>query len=96
MYSGKTSELIRRLERAEFAKQTMQVFKSHHDNRYSSTELGTHSGASFVAKTVPLSLSSELEKLIDDDSDIIAIDEVQFFDEGIVHGTKFNLRTRLI
>jgi len=84
MFSGKTSELIRRLERAKFANKRIQVFKSHHDVRYSISELRTHSGASVKAKAVPKSLSSELEELIDPTSEIIAIDEVQFFDEGIV------------
>ena len=84
MFSGKTSELIRRIERASFAKQEVQVFKSHYDIRYSKSELITHSGASIKATAVPKSLSGELEKLIDPRSEIIAIDEVQFFDEGIV------------
>lgn len=84
MFSGKTSELIRRLDRARIAKQKIQVFKSHHDIRYNKTELVTHSGASFPSISVPDSSSIQLRKMLDLTCDIIAIDEIQFFDDGIV------------
>jgi thymidine kinase len=84
MFSGKTSELIRRLDRARIANQKIQVFKSHHDIRYEKTGLVTHSGASFPANPVPESSSKVLRKMLDLTRAIIAIDEIQFFDEGIV------------
>jgi len=84
MFSGKTSELIRRLERAQFANLKIQAFKSHHDMRYGAKGLRTHSGASYPAISVPNSSSEDLRRLLDRSQDIIAIDEVQFFDDGIV------------
>lgn len=84
MYSGKTAELIRRLDRAGYANRNVQAFKSHFDTRYATHEFRTHSGASYPARTVPLSSGKELKKLIKPTTDIVAIDEVQFFDEEVV------------
>jgi thymidine kinase len=82
MFSGKSEELIRRVKRTQFAKQKAVVFKPRIDNRYSKEEVVSHNGSSFVAN--PIENSSEIFKYIDDDVDVIAIDEVQFFDEDIV------------
>lgn len=82
MFSGKSEELIRRVRRAEFAKQKIAVFKPKLDNRYSDQEVVSHNGASFIAK--PISHSIEILHHVEAEIDVIAIDEVQFFDEGIV------------
>ncbi|MFL6559704.1 MAG: thymidine kinase, partial [Bacillus sp. (in: firmicutes)] len=82
MFSGKSEELIRRVRRAQFAKQKIAVFKPKIDNRYSEQSVVSHNGSSFHAK--PIVHSIEILHHVEADMDIIAIDEVQFFDEGIV------------
>jgi thymidine kinase len=82
MFSGKSEELIRRVRRAQFAKQKIAVFKPKIDNRYSDQAVVSHNGASFIAK--PISHSIEILHHVEPEIDIVAIDEVQFFDEGIV------------
>lgn len=82
MFSGKSEELIRRVNRAQFAKQKAVVFKPALDNRYAEEAVVSHNGTSVIAK--PISHSTEIFKNLDDNLDIIAIDEVQFFDEEIV------------
>lgn len=82
MFSGKSEELIRRVKRAEFAKQKIAVFKPKLDNRYSDQAVVSHNGASFIAK--PISHSIEILHHVEAEIDVVAIDEVQFFDEGIV------------
>ncbi|EKN41119.1 thymidine kinase [Clostridium sporogenes] len=82
MYSGKTEELIRRIRRAEIAKQKVQVFKPEIDNRYSKQDVVSHAGDKI--QSVPVKSSKEiLEKLLDD-TDVIGIDEAQFFDDFLV------------
>ncbi|ACA56883.1 thymidine kinase [Clostridium botulinum] len=82
MYSGKTEELIRRIRRAEIAKQKVQVFKPEIDNRYSKQDVVSHAGDKI--QSVPVRSSKEiLEKLLDD-TDVIGIDEAQFFDDSLV------------
>ncbi|MEH7352191.1 thymidine kinase [Neobacillus drentensis] len=82
MFSGKSEELIRRVRRAQFAKQKIAVFKPKIDNRYSDQCVVSHNGSSFHA--TPISHSIEILHHVEADMDIIAIDEIQFFDEGIV------------
>ena len=82
MYSGKSEELIRRLKRAKIAKQNIVVFKPHIDDRYSKSDVVSHSGDSIEA--IPIEKSSDIYKIIDKDVQVVGIDEVQFFDEGIV------------
>ena len=82
MFSGKSEELIRRVKRAQFAKQKIAVFKPKIDNRYSDKAVVSHNGASFIAK--PISHSIEILHHVEAEIDVVAIDEVQFFDEGIV------------
>ncbi|TDT62370.1 thymidine kinase [Fonticella tunisiensis] len=82
MYSGKSEELIRRIKRAKIAKQRVQVFKPVIDDRYSKTDVVSHNGDKEEA--VCIGSSSEILQLIKADTDVIAIDEVQFFDMGIV------------
>ncbi len=82
MFSGKSEELIRRVRRAQFAKQKIAVFKPKIDNRYSDQAVVSHNGASFIAK--PISHSIEILHHVEPEIDVVAIDEIQFFDEGIV------------
>jgi thymidine kinase len=83
MYSGKSEELIRRIRRAKIAKQKIQVFKPEIDNRYSKEDVVSHCGDKEDA--IPVKVSNQIIELIDDDVQVIAIDEIQFFDENIVN-----------
>ncbi len=82
MFSGKSEELIRRVRRTQFAKQKAQVFKPAIDNRYSEESVVSHNGTSVLAYPVESSLAI-LERT-ESDTEVVAIDEVQFFDENIV------------
>ena len=82
MFSGKTEELIRRLRRAVIARQKIQVFKPAIDARYNASKVTSHSGADFEA--LPINNSSEILTHLRTDTTVIAVDEAQFFDEGIV------------
>ncbi len=81
MFSGKTEELIRRLRRAEIAKQRVAIFKPRIDQRYSSDHIVSHSDAKL--KSLVVSSSDEIEELAKD-AQVIGIDEGQFFDSGLV------------
>ena len=83
MFCGKTDELIRRLRRATIAKQKVQVFKPAIDVRYAVEKVTSHAGAQFDA--LPVESSSEILECLEDDVTVIAIDEAQFFDEGIIN-----------
>jgi thymidine kinase len=82
MFSGKTDEMIRRLRRATIARQKVQVFKPIIDNRYAVEQVRSHAGTAYEA--VPVSDSSQILPLIQQDTTVVAIDEAQFFDDGIV------------
>jgi thymidine kinase len=82
MFSGKTEELIRRVKRAQIAKQKVQIFKPAIDNRYHETEVVSHSAHSIEA--VPVNTSVELLQKVFDSTRVVAIDEVQFFDDNII------------
>jgi thymidine kinase len=82
MFSGKSEELIRRLRRASIAKQKVQVFKPKIDDRYSLDEIISHSGMSHVSK--PVMTAAEMMSLIEPDTQVVGIDEGQFFDIGLV------------
>lgn len=82
MFSGKTDELIRRLRRATIARQKVQVFKPTIDIRYAVEKVKSHAGSEFDA--VPVNRSEEIRPLIKADTTVVAIDEAQFFDAGIV------------
>jgi thymidine kinase len=82
MFSGKTEELIRRLRRAQFAKQKVQVFKPQIDNRYSLEDVASHSSQKFPS--IPVKSASEIMELLQDSTRIVGIDEGQFFDREIV------------
>ncbi len=81
MFSGKTEELIRRLVRAEIARQKVQVFKPALDDRYASDKISSHHGSYYEA--IVVSNAAGIAGLVKDDTDIVAIDEVQFFDWAI-------------
>ncbi len=82
MFSGKSEELIRRIRRSQFAKQKIAVFKPEIDDRYSEEAIVSHNGATVIAN--PVSHSNQINDFIKEEYDVIAIDEAQFFDEGIV------------
>lgn len=81
MFSGKTEELIRRLKRASFAKQRVEIFKPKIDTRYSEDEVVSHDKTSI--RSTPVESSGSI-LLMSNDVDVIGIDEAQFFDEGLV------------
>ncbi|AQQ55153.1 thymidine kinase [Planococcus lenghuensis] len=86
MFSGKSEELIRRIRRAQFAKQQIAVFKPRIDDRYSKEAVVSHNGSTVIAH--PISHSDEMWKYITDEFDVIAIDEAQFFDEAITENVQ--------
>ena len=81
MFSGKTEELIRRLKRAKFAKQRVEIFKPAIDTRYSQVDVVSHDSHS-IAST-PIEASASI-LLFTSEIDVVGIDEAQFFDNGLV------------
>ena len=81
MFSGKTEELIRRMKRAKFARQRVEIFKPAIDTRYDQQMVVSHDRNEIVS--TPVSHSSEI-LLRATDVDVVGVDEAQFFDEGIV------------
>jgi thymidine kinase len=82
MFSGKTEELIRLVRRAMHARKRVQVFKSALDTRCDTTLIRTHDGTSFTAMAV--ADSRQIEANLAADTQIVAIEEIQFLDEGVV------------
>jgi thymidine kinase len=82
MFSGKTEEMIRRLRRAVIARQEVQAFKPAIDQRYHVEKVTSHNGLHFEAQ--PVSVARDILERITPETDVVAIDEVQFFDEDIV------------
>ncbi|MBO7468150.1 MAG: thymidine kinase [Bacteroidaceae bacterium] len=81
MFSGKTEELIRRMKRAQFARQKVEIFKPAIDTRYSDDEVVSHD--SHAIPSTPLDSSASI-LLLSSDIEVVGIDEAQFFDEGLV------------
>lgn len=81
MFSGKTEELIRRLKRAQFARQRVEIFKPILDTRYHADEVVSHDRNAI--QSTPVENSSNL-LILADGMDVIGVDEAQFFDEGII------------
>ena len=81
MFSGKTEELIRRIRRAEIAKQRVKVFKPKIDNRYSEFSIVSHSEQSYPSEVIE-NAEEMLEKSFD--AEVIGIDEAQFFENNLV------------
>jgi thymidine kinase len=83
MFSGKSEELMRRVRRAVIARKRVQVFKSHLDDRYAGLfAVSSHDGRSLEA--IPVNTSAQIAGRIDPTAQVIAVDEVQFLDDGIV------------
>src|SRR5215208_4710034 len=82
MFSGKTEELIRRVRRALYAHRSAQVFKHTIDTRSENTEIRSHNGVPHEALAV--STSEELLGKVEETTNVVAIEEAQFFDEGII------------
>ena len=81
MFSGKSEELIRRLRRAQIARQRVQIFKPVFDDRYSDDEIVSHS--EMRIQSVKIGSSAELLRKVLDDTEVIGIDEAQFFDNDL-------------
>ena len=83
MFSGKSEELLRRVRRALIARRKVQVFKSHLDDRYGGVfQISSHDGTQIEAH--PVSSSVEVSQRISRDSHVVAVDEAQFLDHGIL------------
>ena len=82
MFSGKSEELIRRVTRSKIARVPVQVFKPRLDNRFAEAEIVSHSAMKVDA--LPVETSLDLLKAIADTTQVIGIDEGQFFDDGLV------------
>src|SRR5713101_4757168 len=83
MFSGKSEELVRRVRRAVIAKKRVQVFKSHLDARYAGLySVSTHDGGTVEAE--PVDSSEGVIRAVRSDTEVVAVDEVQFLDDGIV------------
>jgi thymidine kinase len=82
MFSGKSEELIRRLNRARIARQKVQVFKPVIDSRYSHEEIASHSGQTHLSN--PVRSTAEMMASIETDTQVVGIDEGQFFDMELV------------
>lgn len=83
MFSGKSEELIRRVRRATYANQQVQVFKPAIDNRYDDVAVVSHNGTSVMA--TPVDSSADILENLLPNVEIVGIDEAQFFDEDIVY-----------
>ena len=81
MFSGKTEELIRRLKRAKFARQKVEIFKPTIDNRYDEEKVISHDSNEIRSTPVPAAANIPI---LADDCDVVGIDEAQFFDDEIV------------
>ena len=77
MFSGKTEELIRRVKRALYGKQRVQVFKPRMDDRYDEAQIVSHSHLKVTS--TPIERAEEIFVRLRDDTQVVAIDEVQFF-----------------
>jgi thymidine kinase len=82
MFSGKSEELIRRLRRAQIAKRRVQVFKPSIDDRFHNTAIASHSEQTHHA--TPVDESWDIIRLLDDRTEVVGVDEAQFFDDDIV------------
>ena len=82
MFSGKSEELIRRVRRAQIARQKVQVFKPRIDDRYSKEEIASHSGLTHFSR--PVMTAAEMLEQIEPETQVVAIDEGQFFDMGLI------------
>jgi thymidine kinase len=82
MFSGKSEELIRRLRRAQIAKQRVQIFKPNIDSRFSDDHIVSHSDMKMKSQLV--GKAAEIPQLVDSRTQVVGIDEAQFFDLDLV------------
>jgi thymidine kinase len=82
MFSGKSEELIRRLRRAQIARQKVQIFKPSIDARYSETHIVSHSAMKI--ESVAVSTARDIVAALEPDTEVVGIDEGQFFDQELV------------
>jgi len=82
MFAGKTEELLRRVKRLEYAKKNIVVFKPSLDDRFAVNEVVSHNKNR--TKSVNISLAKDILNYIDSDTDVVAIDEIQFLDEDVI------------
>lgn len=82
MFSGKTEELIRRVRRAQIARQTVQVFKPSIDTRFAEKKVTSHDGKGYEAH--PCLSSAEVAACVLSETTVVGIDEAQFFDHGLI------------
>jgi thymidine kinase len=82
MFSGKSEELIRRIKRAQIAKLRVQVFKPSLDNRFDAYDVVSHSG--FTIRALPVIHPAEILEHLEPDTQVVAIDEVQFFTDEVI------------
>ena len=82
MFSGKSEELIRRIRRAEIARQKVQIFKPRVDSRYADDHIVSHSDMKMPSLVV--GSAGEILERLDDTTEVVGIDEGQFFDAGLV------------
>jgi len=82
MFAGKSEELIRRIRTLKYANKNIICFKPSIDDRYSETAIASHAGGRY--KAYPIQKAEDMDKFVNDDTDVIAIDEVQFFGPEII------------
>ncbi len=82
MFSGKTEELIKRIHRAQYAKQKIKVFKPSIDNRYEEEYIVSHS--QMKIESIKIETAEEIMLHIDEDTEVVAVDEVQFINDKII------------
>ncbi|MEJ2151293.1 MAG: hypothetical protein P8Z40_17795 [Chloroflexota bacterium] len=82
MFSGKSEELIRRVRRAQIARQAVQIFKPSLDDRYGADSVNSHDGS--VVHAVAIRDPSEIAGQLQPDTTVVAIDEAQFFDDSLI------------
>jgi thymidine kinase len=82
MFSGKTEELLRRVKRAQIARQKVQVFKPVIDNRYSADHVQSHDANRVASR--PVEKARDILKFVEDNTRVVGIDEAQFFDDSVV------------
>jgi len=83
MFSGKTEELIRRVRRAQIARQKVQVFKPVIDDRYGVQKITSHNG--LYVEALPVESAEAILDIVEPDTTVVALDEIQFFDWQIAH-----------
>ncbi len=91
MFAGKTEMILKEISRAEYAGKKVQVFKPAIDTRWEANKISSHSGGSHEA--IPVQSSLEIVENLKPDTYLVAIDEIQFFDSGIIDVVRFLLES---